>query len=281
MINFIGIGAQKCASSWIYEVLKNSEQVCVSQTKELDFFSYYYDRGYQWYESNFSDHSRALTGEISPSYFYNSDVPERVHTYNPETKIILSLRDPIKRMYSNHLHEVRAGNISGKNTVFENAFENNPLYLQQSQYAVHIKKWQQYFPKEKMHIVFQEDVKRDPQKVSDEMCQFFEIEPLDLVEVNVVNASVQNKNKVVGKAFELGGDVLRKLELKGALNQLKESKLVGTVYNKNKVHISELVAPMKKETRTHLQALLAPQIEELKVLLNMDALPWEKETKLK
>lgn len=35
---FIGIGAQKCASSWIYDILLDHPEVSMSEKKELDFF---------------------------------------------------------------------------------------------------------------------------------------------------------------------------------------------------------------------------------------------------
>lgn len=275
MINFLGIGAQKCASSWIYEVLKNSEQTCLSEVKELDFFSYYYDKGYEWYQSNFTNLGKSIVGEISPSYFYNSDVPRRASKYNKEMKIVLSLRDPIKRMFSNHLHEVRAGNVSGKNTIFENAFINNPLYFEQSTYSVHLKRWLSYFEMENIHVVFQEEVKSDPQRVSNNLCDFLGLDHLELQETVAVNASLQNKNKLVGSAFELGGDVLRKLKLKKVVNELKNSKLLGGVYNSNKMHISDVVAPISSQFEQELRERLQEFDDELKQLLNLEQLPWE------
>lgn len=275
MVNFLGIGAQKCASSWIYEVLKNSEQTCLSEIKELDFFSYYYDKGYEWYLSNFDDINKTIIGEISPSYFYNTDVPRRVREYNKDMKIVLSLRDPIKRMFSNHLHEVRAGNVTGTNTVFENAFSNNPLYFEQSTYSVHLKRWLSYFEMENIHVVFQEEVKSDPQRVSNNLCDFLGLEHLELQETVAVNASLQNKNPIVGSAFEFGGDVLRKLKLKSVVNQLKHSKVLGGMYNSNKVHISDVVEPINPQFAQELREKLQEFDDELKQLLNLEQLPWE------
>lgn len=276
MITFIGIGVQKCASSWIYEVLKGSNQTCLSDTKELNFFSYFFDQGFEWYESNFLVNNESVVGEISPSYFYNSDTPKRVFEYNPEMKIVISLRDPIKRMYSNHLHEVRAGNVSGDNLIFENAIRNNPLYFEQSCYAVHIKKWLAYFPSENIHIVFQEDVAKSPKLVSDTLCDFLAIDRLPLIETVKVNESLLDKNRVLGKALNIGGDIFRKLGLKESVNTLKRTKLLGTLYTDNKIHISETVPHISPEYQSHLQELFVPRDQELKSLLEIKHLPWEK-----
>src|SRR5512145_3457050 len=79
---YVGIGAQKCASTWLHRMLEAHPQVCVPAVKEVDFFSYRYDRGYQWYERRLTTGSdgtvRTARGEISPSYFCEPSVPERL-----------------------------------------------------------------------------------------------------------------------------------------------------------------------------------------------------------
>ena len=92
--NFVlGIGVQKCASTWLYDILLDHPQVALSEHKEIDFFSYHYGRGYQWYENHFrSESPQHFSGEISPSYFVEGLVPERLKLYAPDAKILVSLR---------------------------------------------------------------------------------------------------------------------------------------------------------------------------------------------
>ena len=64
--NFIGIGAQKCATTWVYRVLEDHPAALLSDPKELHFFSSNFDRGYQWYERHFPETSSAkAVGECS------------------------------------------------------------------------------------------------------------------------------------------------------------------------------------------------------------------------
>ena len=92
---YIGIGAQKCASTWLHRILAEHPDISVPEVQELDFFSYRFDHGYQWYERCFQSAKPARArGEISPSYFGEPTVPGRVARYLPEAKILLSLRDP-------------------------------------------------------------------------------------------------------------------------------------------------------------------------------------------
>ena len=145
---FIGIGAQKCASTWLYNILADHPEVWLSEKKELDFFSYYYDYGFQWYERNFESDESLVAGEVSPSYFHGKGVPKRVFEYDANLRLILFLRDPIERAISNHKHEVRIGHFRGSDLSFERGLKNNPSYISQGLYATHLEKWLEYFPKD-------------------------------------------------------------------------------------------------------------------------------------
>src|SRR6185312_13258232 len=80
--------------------------------KEVDYFSWHYYRGEDWYRGHFptaaerdafaAAHGRPfLTGEGSPSYIWQRyPVPERMVRLIPEAKLIVSLRDPVERAYS-------------------------------------------------------------------------------------------------------------------------------------------------------------------------------------
>ena len=46
---FLGIGAQKCGTTWLHKLLSHHPGVFAANPKEIDFFSYGFDRGYEWY----------------------------------------------------------------------------------------------------------------------------------------------------------------------------------------------------------------------------------------
>ncbi len=175
---FVGIGAQKCASTWIYDVLQDHPEVCLSKEKEIDFFSYRYGYGYQWYERNWS-HCDAgkLRGEVSPSYFCEPAVPSRLKAYAPDTKIILSLRDPVDRAISNHKHEVRSHNFRGDDITFEAGLKNNPNYVNQSRYGLHLANWLEHFSAERILILLLDDIIIDAAGSARSIYRFLGIDP--------------------------------------------------------------------------------------------------------
>ena len=93
-IDFVCIGAQKCATTWLHNVLATHPEVAMPhEIKELDFFSAKFDRGYQWYMRHFAPATTArLRGEVSPSYLCSRDAPAWAKAYNPAMKIVLRRR---------------------------------------------------------------------------------------------------------------------------------------------------------------------------------------------
>jgi hypothetical protein len=111
---FIGIGVQKCATKWIYRVLKDHPQTWLGHPKGLDFFSYFYGFGFQWYETHFAGgEGKSAIGEMSASYFHDFASRLRTSQYNPSFRIILTWQDQVDRAHSNHLHDTRVWHHKG------------------------------------------------------------------------------------------------------------------------------------------------------------------------
>ena len=175
--NFIGIGAQKCATTWLHDILSDHPQACLGSKKEINFFSYYYDYGFQWYERHFDCAGNPpAVGEISPSYFHASEVPERVFSYDRTMRLILFLRDPVERAISNHKHEVRTGHLSGTDLSFEFGILNNPSYVEQGRYATHLERWLGYFPRAQLLVVLFDDIVADPRAAASMVYEFLRID---------------------------------------------------------------------------------------------------------
>ena len=59
-IDFIGIGAPRCATSWVAQCLMEHPQVCFSSKKELNYFDkeYKYEERLKGYQVYFKDCQR-------------------------------------------------------------------------------------------------------------------------------------------------------------------------------------------------------------------------------
>lgn len=271
----IGIGAQKCASSWVHAVLGAHPEVGVSDPKEIDFFSYYFDRGYRWYEGHFAGFAdRTARFESSPSYFYDPRSPERARAYAPGLRILAMLRDPVVRAYSNHLHEVVKGHIPA--IPFEEGLENNPGYLDQGRYATHLGRWLDAFGPDAVKVMFAEEIAQDPAAAARELYAFVGVDPEfeSLVFSERRNESDRARYPVMRQTLRAGGDWLRRQGLEEQLMRVKAWGPVKGVLKANSVDVRSEIPPMRDDTRARLIESFAPEVDGLRRLLPGRALPW-------
>jgi lipopolysaccharide transport system ATP-binding protein len=113
--DFVVLGTQKGGTSFFYRLLTEHSLVRAAAAKELHFFDNKFAEGVGWYRRCFSegkrvDGHRTITGEASPSYLFDPQVPERMAQVVPEARLIALLRNPVDRAYSHYQMEVRRGN---------------------------------------------------------------------------------------------------------------------------------------------------------------------------
>lgn len=270
----IGIGAQKCASSWVHAAMGAHPEVGVSDPKELDYFSYYFDRGHRWYEGFFAGLVQPQRFESSPSYFYDPRSAERALAYDPALKILLMLRDPVERAYSNHLHEVIKGHIPA--IRFDEGMANNPTYLEQSLYHKHTAHWLSVFPRDQVLILLAEDVAADPQGCARRLYDFAGVAAdfTSAVLAERRNESDRARLPALRKVLRTGGDWMRRNGLEEALARVKARGPVANLLRANSINMRHDVPAMDKDSRARLDAALSVDLHALAALLGRDDLPW-------
>lgn len=108
-VNFIIAGVQKAGTTALYDYLAEMGDVVLSREKEAHFFD---DDGLDWarpdygaYHALFEDPAKGgktgrPCGEATPIYLYWPNCLERIAAYNPAMKLIVLLRDPVERAWS-------------------------------------------------------------------------------------------------------------------------------------------------------------------------------------
>jgi hypothetical protein len=274
---YVGIGAQKCASSWLHNILAEHPEVAVPEVKELDFFSYRYDHGYQWYERCFRNAKPARArGEISPSYFCEPAAPERVARYLPAAKILLSLRDPVERALSNHRHEVRVGHLTGPDLSFETGWKNNPMYVEQGRYATHLKRWLQHFDRSNILVVLMEDIEEDPRAVSSAVYRFLGVDdqylPAGLT--SRYNRSFASRWSLLGSVKDTVYGATRLPGLRWLWDAAARTGLRSLYRGINTVPSSSVIPEPSAQTLLQLRQQFAPEIRELEPMIGRSLTTW-------
>lgn len=272
----IGIGAQKCASTWMHTAMGAHPQIGASFPKEIHFFSNFFNYGYQWYEARFASVTdKPIRFEASPSYFHDPRAPERIYNYNPGMKLIVLLRDPVERAYSSHLHEVIKAHIPPM--PFAQGLQNNPEYIEQGRYATHLGRWFNVFPRDQILVLFTEDIAKDPAAAAKIAYAFV---GADTSFSSVVlgerrNESDKARLPVLRKGLRAGGRLLRRLGLQDRLASLKKSGPVARMMSANSVDMRKAVPPMDSDSRKRLHDVFASEVTNLAKLLGRDSLPWQ------
>lgn len=178
------IGAMKSGTSSLHFYLTQHAQVVPPLRKEVHYFDLNHERGEPWYRANFGRAGEAgLNLDSSPYYLFHPRVPERAHALVPQAKLIVLLRDPVRRAYSHYWHECDKGR---EKLSFEDAIAAEPgrvereharlaageierssahqyfSYLARGRYAEQLRRWLEFYPREQLLVLRFEDLARDP-----------------------------------------------------------------------------------------------------------------------
>ena len=97
------IGVKKGGTRALLEMLKLHPRV-VSPVGEVHFYDRYFDRGTHWYLSRMPPASSShLIIEKTPSYFVTPNAPSHMAGINPDTRVVLVVRDPVARLVSDYV----------------------------------------------------------------------------------------------------------------------------------------------------------------------------------
>ncbi|TWU07961.1 sulfotransferase family protein [Stieleria varia] len=194
------IGAQKCGTSTLHASLGSHRQVCFPMNpangktiKEMNYFGNLWDRGHDWYASHYQDDSR-IALDSTPNYLCDIEAHERMAQVLPDARLIVSLRDPIARAYSQFNHysqhiEVtrtwdwrRPGESLAANIQAELDEPKRRWYglLARGYYERQLQHLLSFFPRERIHVMIMERWIADPDRYFDELLAFADLEPQEL-----------------------------------------------------------------------------------------------------
>lgn len=176
--DFIGIGAQRTGTSWLYACLYEHPGICMPQ-KEVNYFSRdrNWRRGADWYERIFAEcPGTAVVGELSTSYLVDPEAPRRIRDRYPDALLLVSLRDPAERAFSSYLNDLASGAVDSA-VGFRGALRDRPDYLDGGRYAFHLRRYLELFPREQLFVSIFDDARRDPGAALSAIYRFLGVDP--------------------------------------------------------------------------------------------------------
>jgi hypothetical protein len=173
-------GAPKAGTTSLYHYLDQHPQVCMSARKETSVFID--NRRLSWLDDNYYRHydGEPAVGEASAGNLGDPDVPARIAEVLPNIKLIFVLRDPVERLYSHFtfLQGVQSidRDISFSSLIRSSSEWRNTL-IDLGRYYKHLTRYEEYFSRRQMLVLFFEDLTSDTSSVVERVYQFVEVDP--------------------------------------------------------------------------------------------------------
>lgn len=185
--NFLIIGSQKSGTTSLHDILSTHPQINMSDIKEINFFTnaQKYKKGLNYYSSFFQKPSeiQIVTGESSPGYICTPGVAEKIQKDLGLIKIVIILRDPIKRAFSQYWDNRR--HLSESLTIDEaiDRYLNDRYvpgargYFSRGVYINYIEKYDLLFGRKKIYVLILEELINRPKEKLNNLYKFLDIDP--------------------------------------------------------------------------------------------------------
>lgn len=204
------IGVQKGGTTSLAKYLFDHPQVIQAQRKDIYYFNnaVNYNKGESWYRAHFAHRlyqrihefkkgvSNSITIDATPNYFVAPGAAERLKSMFPNAKLILMLRNPIERAWSNYRMMVWHGMetldfedaISAEEERISYAEKESSIngthnyvlqrlaYRKNGCYADFLPEWTSRFKPEQLLILKSEDMFEKPSEVYNRLVEFCGLE---------------------------------------------------------------------------------------------------------
>lgn len=287
-LDFAIVGASRSGTTSLHALLSQNPAIYMPPEKELQFFwrDRLYNKGLPYYEKKFQEATdNQVKGEASPPYFHKNirmsqdgaylwseedDPAKRLAKAFPNTKIIISLRNPVSRAQSQYWKnkwQKKEDSPSFEDAIHQElngsrAPENHGLcWLYRNRYGLHIEHWLNQFPSSQILILIFEEWIKDPVSTAHQIEDFLGVERYDHTEIP------DNKKNA--------GRVARGSFLSGIANL--QTRIPGLRPIGRALSTKSGYPNISTETRELLQKHFEPDIQKLEKLIGRKIEVWRHE----
>ncbi len=275
---FLVIGAAKSGTTSLHHYLRQHPEIYLPSKKELHYFAYEYMKNFtsgpgdgatvahvcqtrQDYEAFFAAAPpQAAVGEVSPSYLYFPEVSKRILAELGRPKIIVVIRNPIDKAFSQYMHLVRDNReqlefydaLLAEKERIANGWAALWRYAESSLYSERLRTYIDRFGAARVKIVLYDDLVKTPAAVMQDLFDFIGVDPARPIDVGrVYNRSGKPKSKLVANLLAKPNPLksLAARWLPSALRQMVTHRLQnlntgrkGTIDGRSRAYLEEFFA---------------------------------------
>lgn len=297
--NLLVVGAAKCGTSSLHKYLDQHPQIFMSKVKEPRFISSQVnpfplngpgdDKVEAWYVKDYEGYSRLfegsdgypVVGESSADtlYFYKRTIPV-IKQYHGDPRIIIMLRNPVKRAFSAYQHLVRD---LREELSFEEGLREEPNRIKNNwELIYHYKAVSLYYDAVKafldnfssVKIILTEDQEKRPQQVLRDIFRFLGVDPNCDINTEIrYNMSGKPKSQWLHQFF-FEGNMARRLAkpiVHTLFSHETRVRIAQKIQEKNLTRLT-----INPDTKRSLQEYFEEDIRKLETLLNRDLSIWRR-----
>lgn len=288
------IGAQKAATTSVYSWLSQHPDVCAPMSvKDYAFFTRddFFEKGLEhlssFYEGEYNNEGIVLQGSVH--YIFFEKALKRIYDFNPNSKFILVLRNPIERALSAYEYALK---FNYENLAINEAFRNEDLRMKSEDHRVtseltyknhglyykQIQVFLKYFNRNQIKIVLFEDVS-NPELLTKELFEFLEIDSNFNPVFKAMNITGKVKNKTIQKAL-LGDNKIKKWVMNNVVNRLFSQELIAKLRWKI-IHLNtaknevDYLDGSNDDLKKELFSFFEKDISNLELFLSRDLSHWK------
>lgn len=306
--NFFIVGAPRCGTTSLFEALSQHPDVFCCPVKEPNYFAFEASErdaaleharsqgllierglsrllappmvavvgGYETYLALFRGWSgQRAVGEASTSYLSSSAAASAIAAYCPDAKIIIVLRDPVARAYSDYLMLRQLGQALGS---FDAAVRREMLeirdghscgrgIIRSSCYAGQIRQYLEHFPRRQLLFVLFEELVRQPEVTLQRVFRHLDVAPVagEHVRITWRNKSQSARVDWINRALFRTG----KKWLLLRLVPKPVRRWLGRIY-----YAADRPPPLSVHDREWLCDLFRADIQQTSALIDRDLTHW-------
>jgi hypothetical protein len=272
---FLGIGVPRGGTTWLHGLLDAHPEIFMpSRRKEVRFFDAHFEKGTDWYEAFFCGPEergafRAI-GEVSPQYIYCHECPRRIAETLPGVRLVLMLRHPVDRAYSQYGFVLQRRNFQGS---FQDFLASRPKALEYGYYSRYVRKFLDIFPRSDLLPLVSEQAFADVPGTCRQLSVFLDVPAegfaVDTGRSTVNRSTIPKAQRVAG----MGVSVARRFRRMGLEPVVDAARRAGV----QRVFRGAAVPRLDPALKAELSRAYNSEFDVLEDLLEVDLSPWRTE----
>lgn len=271
--NFLVIGVHKSGTTSLHHYLRQHPQIFIPADKGTNYYwaeglaqgRHEIPRTFDEYARAFIDANDASAiGEICPQYFNSLTAAARIHADLPDVKLVVSLRDPVARAYSDHLGRIR---VLRETRSLAEATEPGQSILEDGFYAPKLQRYFDLFPREQFHLMLYDDFVKNPAETLRSLFRFLGVDPDQPIFMGTRhNPAASPRSRVLNRVLWNAAVFAQKLLPKRLRGTGLAARVVSLNYRR--------ADPFPPEVRATLRARYREDIEATSRLIERDLSAW-------